>query len=210
MTSKIELFYNGTGLVAPVEDLSKWESFKQSCLKQIGKITPKQMKDQLDIYEEEIVKYIYLDKCIGGKAVNQTKMLDKIFKDKGINGVTATTIWCMNILCLLELGELKEDDNNGIMAMGCVGKTFIICKNGADFQRYLKNASVEKIDAIAVSMNKEQKLCGNCKEPAKSKCQFCPVKYCSRECQVADWKKHKKTCQENTKHNQETLSYLKK
>ncbi|KAK9809365.1 hypothetical protein WJX73_009050 [Symbiochloris irregularis] len=39
-------------------------------------------------------------------------------------------------------------------------------------------------------------LCANCNQPGNLKCTKCmTVRYCSRECQKADWKvMHKKTC----------------
>ncbi|KAH8372312.1 hypothetical protein KR093_010999 [Drosophila rubida] len=38
--------------------------------------------------------------------------------------------------------------------------------------------------------------CGTCQEPAKKKCANCKqVHYCSRECQLKDWPKHKDACQ---------------
>lgn len=37
--------------------------------------------------------------------------------------------------------------------------------------------------------------CKVCKKPSKDRCSRCKTaRYCSRECQVSDWRTHKKTC----------------
>ena len=44
----------------------------------------------------------------------------------------------------------------------------------------------------------DTKVCNNCNKTFEKllKCSKCKkVKYCSRECQIADWKKHKKNCE---------------
>ena len=44
-------------------------------------------------------------------------------------------------------------------------------------------------------------VCGNenCRKPTHKRCSKCKcVGYCSRECQVADWKRHKKVCSSKT------------
>ncbi|KAF9228361.1 hypothetical protein BS17DRAFT_773573 [Gyrodon lividus] len=57
---------------------------------------------------------------------------------------------------------------------------------------YLEASAPEKYDLTAVARAKCQ-LCG--KEGGLSVCSRCKiVKYCSRECQVKDWKEHKKGC----------------
>ena len=41
-----------------------------------------------------------------------------------------------------------------------------------------------------------------CQEPSKQKCGGCnTAKYCSKDCQITDWKVHKRTCTAAQKHN---------
>ncbi|KAF9442706.1 hypothetical protein P691DRAFT_810223 [Macrolepiota fuliginosa MF-IS2] len=44
-------------------------------------------------------------------------------------------------------------------------------------------------------LNTEYPFCRACDKTASSKCAKCTVKYCTKECQVADWKpRHKREC----------------
>jgi hypothetical protein len=41
------------------------------------------------------------------------------------------------------------------------------------------------------------KICIVCNKPARSRCSHCSTRYCSSDCQLIDWKKHKKICKKN-------------
>lgn len=41
------------------------------------------------------------------------------------------------------------------------------------------------------------KICIVCNKPSKSRCSKCSTRYCSSECQLNDWKNHKKICKKN-------------
>ncbi|KIJ99275.1 hypothetical protein K443DRAFT_680110 [Laccaria amethystina LaAM-08-1] len=48
---------------------------------------------------------------------------------------------------------------------------------------------------IGEDLKKQSSLCPVCNKPAELRCARCTLKYCSKECQVADWKsKHKNVC----------------
>jgi hypothetical protein len=47
---------------------------------------------------------------------------------------------------------------------------------------------------ILFKPDKEVMLCGLCLAPSKLKCGKCGQRYCCKEHQVSDWKKHKKEC----------------
>lgn len=50
--------------------------------------------------------------------------------------------------------------------------------------------------------------CANCGDVAVHRCSKCKMEwYCSRECQLARWKDHKKMCQIVTKLKQEDAKY---
>ena len=56
-----------------------------------------------------------------------------------------------------------------------------------------------KVLSVKRNNLKASSLCAKCDQDASKKCQSCgAVSYCSRDCQVAHWKTHKKLCKATT------------
>jgi hypothetical protein len=65
-------------------------------------------------------------------------------------------------------------------------------------QEYENTEAMQLIDKILTKLTNNCELCGSSSKRLKvcSKCE--KVRYCSRECQVQDHKKHKKECHAKT------------
>ncbi|GMI00942.1 hypothetical protein TrLO_g12173 [Triparma laevis f. longispina] len=57
---------------------------------------------------------------------------------------------------------------------------------------------IEKVETFEVSENvSEERKCEACEKEGAKKCSRCKVVwYCSKDCQVKDWKIHKKICKQ--------------
>ena len=98
----------------------------------------------------------------------------------------------------LETGTL-DDWNKNMVVMH-------ICMDYMQAQSAVPRSDVKKTQAEKEKNEKMQKrTCSNCKKSGTGfpKCSGCKrVYYCSRKCQKADWKRHKKVCK--TKKNRKT------
>lgn len=57
------------------------------------------------------------------------------------------------------------------------------------------NCDLASFMKIGEDLKKQSSLCPVCNKSAELHCSSCTLRYCSKECQVADWKsKHKKVC----------------
>ncbi|XP_006456569.1 hypothetical protein AGABI2DRAFT_139276 [Agaricus bisporus var. bisporus H97] len=66
-----------------------------------------------------------------------------------------------------------------------------------DSDDYVKvfHSTLQGVFRIDELLNSKMTSCHLCDKPAKSQCINCEVKYCSKDCQVADWKpRHKDEC----------------
>jgi hypothetical protein len=92
-------------------------------------------------------------------------------------------LWIANIINLIEKGEVANDDNNGYVIMD--GSAPVFSEESA---KTLADASAA-FDAVST-------ICSKCQ--LKKPCKFClgcmVAQYCSKDCQKADWKHHKKEC----------------
>lgn len=81
------------------------------------------------------------------------------------------------------------DTGEGKKKKGKKGKKILIKETGGN-----GDASEPSPAAAVVAVP-----CNVCGKEADKKCKCMVAKYCSRECQVSDWKKHKKVCLANPK-----------
>jgi TPR repeat protein len=92
---------------------------------------------------------------------------------------------------MINLGDLYKEQNNAVKAIFNYSQALSYDK----LDKTTFNDVLEKINTLRESMSKE---CRNCKKapPGLSQCDRCKsVFYCSRECQVMDWRaKHKSEC----------------
>ncbi len=81
-----------------------------------------------------------------------------------------------------------------------VGDEVVICRRSSSNLNGEVGKVVAEIQIPKVN-SKKDKRCNKCKEKPKAPkpCSGCmEVYYCSRECQMGDWKKHKQTCASKT------------
>jgi ankyrin repeat protein/serine/threonine protein kinase len=142
--------------------------------------------------------------------------LEELLKVKGIkvniqdkNGITAIHIAVMekNVKCLEELLKVEGidvniQDKNGITAIHIA----VMDKNVECLEELLKvkgiKVNIQDINYAKTNhFSKGFKLltdklntCFVCDKVASKHCSNCDTRYCSKECQVNDWKNHKKKC----------------
>eukprot|EP00617_Octactis_speculum_P026289 CAMPEP_0185756606 /NCGR_PEP_ID=MMETSP1174-20130828/15023_1 /TAXON_ID=35687 /ORGANISM="Dictyocha speculum, Strain CCMP1381" /LENGTH=174 /DNA_ID=CAMNT_0028435633 /DNA_START=77 /DNA_END=601 /DNA_ORIENTATION=+ len=115
------------------------------------------------------------------------------------------------IKALAELGaDVNESQKNGATPVliaahqGHMDAIKLVYKLGADMKpdcrwsaTYLARAidhieAVKRIEKIRQKLTSECEFCGSSSKRLKKWCEI--VRYCSRECQVKDYKKHKNEC----------------
>jgi hypothetical protein len=196
MSVEILLYYKGTPLPAPVKTLKEFENFKRIAVSQGNGYA--MYIQQLNVLENALFEY---DKKVNkaGLAVDIERYLAKAWKGVFGDKYSATslwTFWCLNIVCLVEAGELPQDDMNGWTISSRNKKTKMLIINmsgnvciptGADWTNPTKE--------LCQDLLKTQKNCRVCGVPSKNKCEKCIAYYCCREHQVQDWKAgHKQSC----------------
>lgn len=119
---------------------------------------------QLTLMEEDLGKF-----SIGGAI--HTRTIEKAATVRGMNRAQFTSFWTTMVYTLVKVGRIKDDDENGFLVI-----------EGDD--SFLREIGKEKLELV----------CGLCRAPSKLKCAKCGQRYCCKEHQVTDWKKHKKEC----------------
>jgi hypothetical protein len=160
-----------------MKDGHSFEALRRASLmkKELVDAEPEFYLNQLRAIEEKIFEF-YNRFNLEGKAIDQTKMLKRLFPDQNPHSILM--IWFMDIVSLIEYGYLKDDDNNGFL---------IYDDNTGRF--------ANKVRSYGEQLFKEQKICNVCSIPASHKCAGCEmVRYCCRDHQKADWKSHKAVC----------------
>jgi hypothetical protein len=170
------LYFNGTGLQM-FHDLDTCYEFADNCYKKMKSInmTDEEIRSyvirELSTMEREICDHF-------GEYEYDTKELCKFW---GALALKKYKSWSCCVIIGLKIKLFKNDDKNGTL---------------------VRRDSVEgllKAGYKAVAENGLWQPCSNegCKTPHGNfkKCSKCKkVRYCCRECQVADWKKHKPDC----------------
>lgn len=138
-------------------------------LRILQKSCPVDMNDKYEDYFQQLT-LMEKDLCkfsIGGGIHKRT--IDKAAKLRDMNYAQFTSFWTTMVYTLVKIGRIKDDDNNG----------FVIIDGDASF--------LNEIGADSL-------VCGLCRAPSKLKCAKCGQRYCCKEHQVSDWKKHKQEC----------------
>jgi hypothetical protein len=93
---------------------------------------------------------------------------------------TVIETFCNKCLCTVCLKHMKQHRKTAI----CKRETKL-CEKGKELMpKLLEPTQLCRRDKCANRVDSKFKKCGNCKQ----------ARYCSRECQVADWSDHKTTC----------------
>jgi hypothetical protein len=171
MSNFNQAFFNGTGLTFPVIIPSK-KIFEF-------------IDEQILSYDKNDIEFYYkqtdhMEKTINKNAKNgfcREKEQEKVAKILGFkNAYGLIIIWFCNIRFLLKMGRIQDDNNFGFLTM-----------EGNDIMSVAKD--------LFKDLYKQTLTCGVCQAPSKTKCSRClKVYYCCKDCQLADWKKHKKVC----------------
>lgn len=129
-------------------------------------IDPKETYD--DYYDNMVLFEKTLCKhSIGGTV--QERSIHKAAKELGLSPAQFQGYWSVFVYTLVKSGRIKDDNENGFLMM--------------------KGDGLERLEH-----DHRELLCGLCRAPSKLKCGKCGQRYCCREHQVSDWKKHKKEC----------------
>jgi hypothetical protein len=176
METMIHFYFQGTGLQM-IHDLPVLQ-------KTADKYYVVMMEDRLT--REQVIEH-----CIYGLTTMEQEMCDhfgdkaydtkQVFKLWGADAVSKYSAWASCILICLKLKVFKNDEKNGISIMR------------------VSNQVLKDMGGKEYGMKDLWQKCSNegCTTPMGNfkKCSKCKkVRYCCRECQVADWKKHKPDC----------------
>jgi hypothetical protein len=198
MTARMEIFFNGTGLVLPFNVVSDFNKYKKEQLKIARKISYEKKFEILFHLQKQYNDYIYGERKYNMRRYIKTSLYKKIFeKNVGSFGVDVMDIWSGCVISLIEEGKLKENDMNGFRGTTYHLKTkeIIQCETFGDMNKLL----VGNEDYLITDINeKKQQLtkCITCDNQSKHRCRDCYTFYCSSECQKKDWIYHKNECVE--------------
>jgi DNA-binding NtrC family response regulator len=85
----------------------------------VGLLTGESMKEQSAYYKEQLDA---IEKALWKHNRNFTEEnLKEIAEELGVSLDTLHSLWCLNVCALLIMGEIKNDDNYGVL------QTFIKC-----------------------------------------------------------------------------------
>jgi len=180
MSFSVKLFWKGTCLDAPCDNMETWNALKKASKYTLDQMKPDDIefyKNQLNNIEQKICDYQNLHPKKEGRVINQINYIKKIFKNEiHINDpLRIITIWCANIINLIEYGIIQNDNNTGY---------YMMRTEGWDINEFLNNS---------YNTQEAHRICGLCSGKASKKCPLCPQRYCCPEHQKQDWKKHKTT-----------------
>ena len=169
-TTIIQAYFKGTGLTFPSGSIPK-EKFMRDM---DGFI--KDYEDDVEFYYNQM-EIMERTLCENSKlGVSCEKEIIKAADDMGLSREKLVMIWFCNIHYLLKKGRIPDDDKYGYLI-------------------YDINEPIDIFKNFHKKMRKDLKICGNCGEKAKLYCGKCnQAIYCCKDCQVKDWKKHKKVC----------------
>jgi len=215
MTARMEIFFNGTGLVLPFNTVSEFNQFKNEQVERAKIISYHSRFNVLFDLQKQYNKYIFEDKKYNIRRYSKTKLYEKIFGESLLTGgVGAICIWTGCVMSLIEEGKLKENDMNGFRGITrhSVTTKIIKCNTLSDINKLLDGNEASFILDIITTKEMFTK-CVCCDKPSKHHCRDCFIYYCSRECQRKDWPFHKKECVEiknkvRSRSGKEFMSFL--
>jgi hypothetical protein len=199
MTAKMEIFFNGTGLGLPFNDVNIFNEFKNEQLERAKEIPYHIRFNILFELQKHYNKYIFEESKCNIRRYSKTKFYDKVFGEclqRG-GGMGAVCIWTGCVMSLIQEGKLKENNLNGFrgITVNPITKKIIKCNALADIDMLLDgNEAYLILDVITVK--EIFTTCNFCNKPSKHRCRDCFTYYCGHECQKADWSKHKEECVE--------------
>jgi hypothetical protein len=171
------IFVNGTSMEYTNEQLELVNDMVNEFLS-FNPISDQEMLETLNDMEGLIVtnshKGYYIDKTT----------IDKTAKDLDMTNEDFILSWGAFCLYLIKKGVLQNDNDYGLVS-------------------YSFNNNIKIVSTLSQTLDKKElkklgKECGNVlcsNEKASKKCSVCKkICYCCKECQIVDWKRHKKLC----------------
>jgi len=207
-TISVKIYYKGTELPCPVSNIHEWIDLKRRIVETEFEKTPDEMIEILNHLEQKITDE-QLRKNKVGTVLSIEKFTSRCF---GADKKKKIGTWISYVVKLVSIGKLIQSDDNGWVAFTANQSTgeFIQDKEGTEEETilplHLKGGDWINPEEYICSIEKQrQKHCKVCEEPSSKKCPNCPVYYCCREHQVADWKEgHKIVCEQNLASFEET------
>ena len=98
---------------------------------------------------------------------------------------------CFNLLFNMRQAVIEKREMSELLWSFCVIRLMDLGK--------LKQNNCNGVKFVYHEQVVIKKSCYNCFKPSKFRCQNCPVKYCSMDCQSCDWKFHKYVCDHSKK-----------
>jgi hypothetical protein len=196
MTARMEVFFNGTGLVLPFNEVSVFNEFKNDQVERAKVISYHSRLNILFDLQKHYNKHLFEERKCNIRRYSKTKLYDQIFGEYLQSGGSgAICIWTGCVMSLIEEGKLKENNLNGFrgITINPITKKIIKCNSLADIDMLIVGNEEDLIFDITLVKELFTK-CEFCNQPSKYRCRDCFVYYCNRECQKADWHNHKEEC----------------
>jgi len=129
-----------------------------------------------------------------------TLKIAKILLD---NGADINAVNRLGETALLQPVMMKREDCVRLLMINGADPTITDHEGGRVQDMTVIDNEIKELLSVsryAKEKGEEEMACQLCCQPSKSRCSACfVVRYCSKECQLAHWNKHKKMCKETKK-----------